>query len=307
VSGGKVLAVVDSRVPTLPELADVPTVRLRAGEQAKTLAGLGRVLRSFEAAELGRDATVLAVGGGTVGDLVGFAASIWHRGIAVVQVPTTFLAMVDSSIGGKTGINSGGAKNAVGTFWQPRAVLADTRYLETLPAEEMTNGWAEVVKYAMTFEPDLAEVADLGEIVERCVRIKGRVVADDERETGDSRVMLNYGHTAGHAIEAATGFRLPHGRAVAWGMRVAAALSIRHGWATADLAAVQDRMLAAHGLPGPRPELDLERVSALTRLDKKARGGRRTWVMLRELGKPVTTQDLRDSEVDAALAEILGG
>jgi 3-dehydroquinate synthetase len=303
---GKVLAVADVRVPTLPELKEIPTVRVRGGERGKTMRGLQRVLDAFERAELGRDSTVLAVGGGTVGDLAAFAASVWHRGTPVVQVPTTFLAMVDSSIGGKTGVNTSRAKNAVGTFWQPRAVLADTRYLATLAAEEVANGWAEVVKYAVTFEPDLAEVTDLDEVIERCVRIKGRVVAADEREEKGGRILLNYGHTVGHALEAATGFRISHGRAVAWGMRVAAALSGPPELVAADLAARQDALLAAHGLPGPRPEVDLEDVLNATRLDKKVRGGRRTWVLLQDFGRPMTTKDIEDRAVARALAEILG-
>lgn len=304
---GRVLAVADSRVPTLPELKEVPTVRVGGGERAKSLAGLERVLDAFQDAELGRDSTVLAVGGGTVGDLVSFAASVWHRGTPVVQVPTTFLAMVDSSIGGKTGLNTARAKNPVGSFWQPRAVIADTRYLETLPAEQMVNGWAEVVKYAVTFEPDLAEVEDLEEVIERCVRIKGRIVAEDERElrSDGGRILLNYGHTVGHALEAATGFRLSHGRAVAWGMRVAAAISAGFDLVEPGVAARQDALLAAHGLPGPRPEVDLEEVLNATRLDKKVRGGRRTWVFLRDLGKPLTTRDVTDGQVRTALAEIL--
>jgi 3-dehydroquinate synthase len=306
---GKVLAVVDSRVPTLPELGEVPAVRLQAGEEAKTLAGLERVLDAFGSAELDRDSTVLAVGGGTVGDLAGFAASIWHRGIAVVQVPTTLLAMVDSAIGGKTGINSSRAKNAIGTFWPPRAVLADTRYLATLPADEEANGWAEIVKYAVTFDPSLSEAVDLEEVIERCVRIKGEIVAADERETAreGGRVLLNYGHTVGHALEAVTGFRISHGRAVAWGMRVAAAISAQLGEASPGLMERQDALLSVRGLPGPRPEVDLDAVLAATRRDKKVRGGRQTWVLLRDLGRPLTTREVPDEQVSAALAEILHG
>ena len=305
---GQVLVVADPAAPRLLEL-DAPVVEVEGGEDAKTMAGVERLLDELERHRVGRDGTLVAVGGGTIGDLAGFAASIWQRGVAVVQVPTTLLAMVDSSIGGKTGVNTARAKNAVGSFWQPRAVLADTRYLDTLPPAETANGWAEVVKYAVTFEPGLAGVGDVAEVIERCARIKGRIVAADEREAGHEggRILLNYGHTVGHALEAATGYRIPHGRAVAWGMRVAAELSVQTGMAAADLRTRQDALLAEHGLPGPRPEVDFEAVLDATRADKKVRGGRRTWVLLRDLGRPFTTSDVSDRVVAGALAEILGG
>jgi len=171
---GPALAVVDAAVPELAELElpGVAQLRIEGGEKAKTLAGVERLLAEFERHRLGRDGTVVAVGGGTIGDLAGFAASIWLRGVALVQVPTTLLAMVDSSIGGKTGVNTAGAKNAVGTFWQPRAVLADTRYLAGLAPEQLAGGQAEVCKYAMTLDPGIAGLEDLEAVIERCAAAK---------------------------------------------------------------------------------------------------------------------------------------
>ena len=300
---GAAVAIADRAVPRLPGL-DLPTIEIEGGEDAKTIAGLESVLTAIAAHRVGRDGTVVAVGGGTVGDLAGFAASVWLRGVALVQVPTTLLAMVDSAVGGKTGVNTASAKNSIGTFWQPRAVLADTRYLATLPAEQLAGGWAEVVKYAMTLDPGIAGLEDLEEVVERCVRCKAGVVAADEREAGP-REVLNYGHTVGHAIEAASGYAVHHGRAVAWGMRVAARISVEMGLCDPGVEAEQDRLLAAHDLPGARPMVTAEAVVAATGGDKKSRGGRLRWVLLRGLGKAGTGLEVPDEVVAGAVAGIL--
>jgi 3-dehydroquinate synthase len=301
---GTAVAVVDRAVPRFPEL-DLPTLAVEGGEAAKTLAGLESLLEGLERHRVGRDGTVVAVGGGTVGDLAGFAASVWLRGVAVVQVPTTLLAMVDSAIGGKTGVNSPAAKNAIGTFWQPRAVLADTRYLASLPRAQLEGGWAEVVKYAMTLDPGIAGLDDLEEVVERCVRCKAAVVAADEREAGP-REVLNYGHTVGHAIEAASGYSVHHGRAVAAGMRAAVRISAAVGLCDRGLVDAQDQLLRRHGLPGTLPRLSVEKVLAATGGDKKARGGRARWVLLRGMGQAETGHEAPDTAVREAVAEILG-
>jgi len=283
---------------------DLPVIEIRGGEGAKTMAGVEHLIAELERHRVGRDGTVVAVGGGSIGDLAGFAASVWQRGVAVVQVPTTLLAMVDSSIGGKTGVNTATAKNSIGTFWQPRAVLADLRYLDTLPPEQMESGWAEVVKYAMTLDPDLGGLEDLEEVVERSALCKAAVVAADEREAG-LREVLNYGHTAGHGIEAASGYRVSHGRAVAWGMRVAVGISARLGLCDPHLAVEQDRLLAGHGLPGPVPEVTVEAVLAASRSDKKSRAGERRWVLLRGRGRPEPGHSVPEEVAADALAEIL--
>jgi 3-dehydroquinate synthase len=231
-----------------------------------------------------------------VGDLAGFAASVWLRGIRLVAVPTTLLAMVDSSIGGKTGVNGTRSKNAIGTFWPPSAVVADVACLETLPPPAYRDAFAEVVKYGVAMDRGIFELLQeerprllggdrrvLERVVFRCVTAKALVVARDERERGP-RAILNYGHTAGHALEAATGFRISHGRAVAFGMRVAAKVALSLELCGPRLVEAQDELLTAYGLPDRAPAADPARVLAAIEHDKKARRGRVAWVMPRRLG-----------------------
>jgi len=267
-----------------------------AGERSKSIHQLHEVLAFLERQRIDRGGVVIAVGGGTVGDLAGFAAAVWQRGIRLVGVPTTLLAMVDSSIGGKTGINGTRTKNAIGAFWQPSAVIADLSCLQTLPATSYRDAFAEVVKYAVAMDRGLAELlqkersrlldadkAMLERVVFRCVAAKALIVAKDEREKGP-RAILNYGHTAGHALEAATGFRISHGRAVAFGMRVAARMALSMGLCSKRLVETQDELLTAYGLPDRVPHVDPARVLAAIPRDKKARRGKVAWVMPRRMG-----------------------
>ncbi len=266
------------------------------GERSKSLTQLHEVLAFLERQQIDRGGCVIAVGGGTVGDLAGFAAATWLRGVRWVGVPTTLLAMVDSSIGGKTGINGTRSKNAIGAFWQPSAVVADLACVETLPAVSYRDAFAEVVKYAVAMDHGLVDLlrkeqgalleadrAMLERVVFRCVAAKALVVAKDEREKGP-RAILNYGHTAGHALEAASGFRISHGRAVAFGMRVAARIALATNLCSRRLVETQDELLAAYGLPDRAPRVDAKRVLAAIRRDKKARRGSVAWVMPRRLG-----------------------
>jgi len=267
-----------------------------AGERSKSIHQLHEVLAFLERQRIDRGGVVIAVGGGTVGDLAGFAAAVWQRGIRLVGVPTTLLAMVDSSIGGKTGINGTRTKNAIGAFWQPSAVIADLSCLQTLPATSYRDAFAEVVKYAVAMDRGLAELlqkersrlldadkAMLERVVFRCVAAKALIVAKDEREKGP-RAILNSGHTAGHALEAATGFRISHGRAVAFGMRVAARMALSMGLCSKRLVETQDELLTAYGLPDRVPHVDPARVLAAIPRDKKARRGKVAWVMPRRMG-----------------------
>ena len=267
-----------------------------AGERSKSLAQLESVLSFLERQQIDRGGLVIAVGGGTVGDLAGFAAAVWQRGIRLVAVPTTLLAMVDSSIGGKTGVNGRRSKNAVGAFWQPSAVISDLAAIETLPAPSYRDAFAEVVKYAVAMDRGLFELLQrnsprlldrdtsmLERVVFRCVAAKALVVAKDERDRGP-RAILNYGHTAGHALEAATGFRVTHGRAVAFGMRVAARIALAMELCSKRLVESQDALLEAFELPDRPPGADPKRVLAAIALDKKARRGRVAWVMPRRVG-----------------------
>ncbi len=267
-----------------------------AGERSKSIDQLHEVLAFLERQRIDRGGCVIAVGGGTVGDLAGFAAAVWLRGVRLVGVPTTLLAMVDSSIGGKTGINGNRSKNAIGAFWQPSAVIADLACIETLPAVSYRDSFAEVVKYAVAMDRGLfdllqkerprlldADRAMLERVVFRCVAAKALIVAKDEREKGP-RALLNYGHTAGHALEAASGFRISHGRAVAFGMRVAARIALSMELCTKRLVESQDELLTEYGLPDRVPHVDPDRVLAAISRDKKARRGKVAWVMPRRLG-----------------------
>ncbi len=266
------------------------------GERSKSMTQLHSVLAFLERQHIDRGGCVIAVGGGTVGDLAGFAAASWQRGVRWVGVPTTLLAMVDSSIGGKTGINGTRSKNAIGAFWQPSAVVADLACIETLPAASYRDAFAEVVKYAVAMDRGLVDLlrkdrerlleadrATLERVVFRCVAAKALIVAKDEREKGP-RAILNYGHTAGHALEVASGFRISHGRAVAFGMRVAAQIALATNLCGKRLVETQDELLTAYGLPDRAPRVDPKRVISAISRDKKARRGRVAWVMPRRLG-----------------------
>jgi len=267
-----------------------------AGERSKSLSQLESVLSFLELQRIDRGGLVIAVGGGTVGDLAGFAASVWQRGVRLVAVPTTLLAMVDSSIGGKTGVNGRRSKNAIGAFWQPSAVISDLATLESLPLAAYRDAFAEVVKYAVAMDRGLFELVQrnaprlverdrsmLERVVFRCVAAKALIVAKDERDRGP-RAILNYGHTAGHALEAATGFRVSHGRAVAFGMRVAAQIAVAMDLCSKRLVESQDELLTSLGLSHRAPRADPERVLAAIALDKKARRGKVAWVMPRRIG-----------------------
>ena len=279
--------------------ADVtcPVQEVEEREEAKTLAVLERVLTFLEDARIDRRGVVIALGGGTVGDLAGFAAAAWMRGVRYVQVPTTLLAMVDASVGGKTAVNAARTKNAIGAFWQPAAVIADLAMLGTLPDGELASGMAEVIKYGLSLDAGLARCLEaeqtrlrardhalLEPIVARCVELKAAVVAADEREQG-GRAILNYGHTVGHAIEAASGYRAVHGRAVAQGMRVAVRIGAAMGLCEEPLVGVHDRLLAAYELPGPLPDVSADAILEALPRDKKAAAGRIGWVLPRALGQ----------------------
>lgn len=302
-----VAAVRDASVPSLG--LEVPELVLEGGEAAKTWEVLRRVVEFLEDAGLRRDGCVVAVGGGSIGDLAGFAAAIWQRGVSVVQVPTTLLAMVDAAIGGKTAIDTPRAKNAVGAFWQPAAVVADLDRLATLPDAQVRSGLAEVVKYAVAMDADLAGMLD-GEpatseaVIARCVQLKAGVVAEDERETSGRREILNYGHTAGHALEAASAYSVLHGQGVAFGMRAAARIAAAQGLCGADLVAAQERLLERFGLPGDLPQVAAGEILAALPRDKKSSGGRVRWVLPRELGRAEVGHDVPDALVREVVTDL---
>lgn len=248
------------------------TFLIDQGEDAKNLETIEVLCRGFSQWGLTRNDVVVAVGGGVVTDAAGFAAAVYHRGVAVVHVATSLLAQVDAAIGGKTGVNLPEGKNLVGAFWQPAAVLCDTDVLQTLPAREYRSGLGEIAKYHFLGAEELAD-CEMDEKVARCVALKARVVAADERE-GGQRALLNYGHTLAHALETASEYDLRHGEAVAIGLVFAATLAEALG--RIDAARVDDhrRVLAAYGLPMDLPEgARADQLLMLMQRDKKALDG----------------------------------
>jgi 3-dehydroquinate synthase len=289
------------------------------GEAHKTLTTVARILDVLVANRFGRDCTVVALGGGVVGDMAGFAASCYQRGVAYVQVPTTLLAQVDSSVGGKTGVNHPGGKNLIGAFHQPAAVLADPSTLRTLPARELRAGLAEVIKYGLICDAPFfdwleahidellaADPAALTQVIQRSCEIKAEIVGRDEREQGD-RALLNLGHTFGHAIEAATHYtQWLHGEAIGAGLLMAAAMSQQCGLLAASEVERLRRLLERTGLPvkiaGVTPQTALE----LMRIDKKVHSGRMRLILLRAIGDSFVTADYPEGALDHTLDAYFG-
>ncbi|MEB3322859.1 MAG: 3-dehydroquinate synthase [Synechococcaceae cyanobacterium] len=298
---------------------------VEAGEERKTPATVARIHDAAFAARLERGSLIVALGGGVVGDMAGFAAATWLRGIGVVQVPTTLLAMVDAAIGGKTGVNHPGGKNLIGAFHQPRLVLIDPAVLATLPAQEFRAGMAEVIKYgvigdaALFSELEAAARRDpaggladrqavgpklLQRLLERSAAAKARVVAADERE-GGLRAILNYGHTLGHAVETLTGYgTYLHGEAVALGMLAAGEIALAMGLWSAQERDRQRAVITAAGLPLTLPPLDPEAVLACLQGDKKVKEGRVRFVLPRALGTVEIRDDVTPERIRAALAAL---
>ncbi len=305
------------RVGIVTETLEVP-----AGESSKSLDQVAQLLDQVLSARLDRRDLVVALGGGVVGDLAGFVAAIALRGVGLIQVPTSLLAMVDSSVGGKTGVNHERGKNLIGAFYQPQLVLADPTVLETLPEREWRGGWAEIAKHAMiegsatgstgadlmsliehARDEQLRDPAFMTDVVRRNVLIKTSVVLQDERETGLRRV-LNYGHTLGHAMEA-SGYRYHHGEAVALGMRAAADIALRLGRTSSDVVDRQNLLLDRIGLPS-RFEGDLRDVIERLGSDKKAVHGALTWILPSEIVGAVEIVSGVPMEVVEATAAGLG-
>ena len=294
-------------------------VILPDGEAHKTLANLSRVLDVLIANRFGRDCAVLALGGGVVGDLAGFAAASYQRGVAFVQVPTTLLAQVDSAVGGKTGVNHPGGKNLIGAFHQPVAVMIDTRTLTTLPARELRAGLAEVIKYGLICDAALfawleaqldallaGEPGALAHVIRRSCEIKAAIVGRDEREQGE-RALLNLGHTFGHALEAATAYKeWLHGEAVGAGLVMAAAMSQACGYLSAADAARVRQLVERAGLPAHAASVDPQALLEHMRIDKKVKRGRIRLVLLRAIGTAFITDDYPDGALQSTLAAHCG-
>ena len=294
-------------------------VTLPDGEAVKTLASVERIIDALVAERMNRDCALLALGGGVVGDIAGFAAACYQRGVAYVQLPTTLLAQVDSSVGGKTGVNHRGGKNLIGAFHQPRAVIADIETLQTLPPREYAAGLAEVVKYGLIHDAEFfgwlernatdllaREATALTHAIRRCCEVKAAIVSADEREAG-LRAVLNFGHTFGHAIETAAGYGAwLHGEAVAAGMIMAAELSSRLDWLDPGTVERARRLLERFGLPVSAPGIGADRARELMGMDKKVERGRLRLVLLRGLGQAVVTADYSEPHLRATLEQGMG-
>ncbi len=286
------------------------------GEQHKTLQAAGWVFDALVGKKMNRDAAVLALGGGVVGDIAGFTAACYQRGIGYVQMPTTLLAQVDSSVGGKTGVNHSGGKNLIGAFYQPQSVIADTDTLATLPDRELRAGLAEVIKYGCVWDPLLFDWLDhnMGKLLERDVdaltysiarscEIKATVVAKDEREQ-NLRAILNFGHTFGHAIEAATGYEsYLHGEAVGLGMLMAVDLSHRLGMIDDSIKGRVRDILRKAGLPTTAPRIGAAKALELMQMDKKVLAGAVRLVLLEKLGRAIVTADYAQGALRATLED----
>ena len=300
---------------------DSPVLAVEPGEGSKSLAGLGRVLDFLAAQKLDRGGALFAVGGGVVGDLGGFAAASWLRGIDFYQVPTTLLAMVDSSVGGKTGINLAAGKNLAGAFHQPRGVFISTALLATLPPREFAAGAAEVIKYgllgdaalfaALEQTPLTVASIDLADVIRRCCALKARIVEADERETAKDggRALLNLGHTFAHAIENAAGYGdYLHGEAVAIGLCAAARLSRELGFIAARDEERIAAVVAAHTLPTRlRAPLPLVALMTAVARDKKVRAGLPRFVVLKKIGEAATRDGVAPTLAEACFRAVGAG
>ena len=317
--GGGVRQVLVVRPDALDSLAAPVVARLRASgltvheaavpdnEVAKTAEVAAGLWATLGQHAFTRSDAVVAVGGGTVTDLAGFVAATWLRGVPVVHVPTTLLAMVDAAVGGKTGINTAEGKNLVGSFHEPAGVLCDLDALRTLPRADLVAGLAEVVKAGFIADPRILELVEadpegatrwdgphLRELVERSIRVKADVVAQDLTESW-LREILNYGHTLAHAVEHAEGYRRRHGEAVAIGMTYAAELALRSGHLGADVVARHRSVLASVGLPTSYPAGRWDDLLTAMRRDKKARGALLRFVVLEDVGRPVRLEGPDDA------------
>ncbi|MFH1140973.1 MAG: 3-dehydroquinate synthase [Chloroflexota bacterium] len=290
------------------------------GEKSKSLEMATRLYVWLAHRHAQRGHTLVALGGGVVGDLTGFVAATYNRGMGFVQVPTSVVAMVDASIGGKTAVNLPEAKNLVGAFYQPRLVVADVAALRTLPQRETMEGWAEAIKHGLildagllrTFEEQANQLLALEpelttEVIRRSMAIKARVVSEDERETTGYRILLNYGHTIGHGLEAATEYgTFLHGEGVAIGMMGAARIGQRMGVTPTEVVERQEAILRRFNLPVACPGVDQERVEAAMALDKKAEGATMRWVLLDGMGHAVVRSDVPQELVRQVLRELAG-
>ena len=294
------------------------TYTVPAGEASKTLATAGGIYAWLAEQRCERGSAIMALGGGMVGDLAGFVAATFLRGVPLVQAPTSLAAMVDASIGGKTAVNLPAGKNLVGAFYQPRMVLADLSALSTLPPRELASGWAEAIKHGLIldsslfqlFEERVESLLDLepeitAEVIRRSMAIKGRIVQEDEKETTGRRILLNYGHTIGHGLEAATGYEtLLHGEAVSAGMVAAGEIGWRMGLIPREAVERYTAALRGFGLPTSSPGVSPDGVLKAMEMDKKATSRRINWVLLEDIGRAIVRSDVPDELAQQTVRDI---
>jgi 3-dehydroquinate synthase len=299
---------------------EASSLALQPGDATKSIDSAATVYDWLASQRAERRDAIVALGGGMTGDFAGFVAGTYLRGMPVVQVPTSLLAMVDASIGGKTAVNLTAAKNLVGLFYQPKAVVADVATLKTLPPRELVEGFGEVIKHALIRDESLLDLLEdrlddllaldpelTTEVIRRNIQIKGAIVSEDERETGGVRELLNYGHTLGHAFEAAGGYSaLLHGEAVSVGMVAAAEIGARMGVTPREIVQRQNRLIERVGLPlRPPLGLDRARIKAALALDKKIIAGGQRWILLEAIGRPVVRADVPVDVVESVLDDLL--
>lgn len=288
---------------------EVTTLVSPAGEKSKSMAETSSLCDRMIAAGLDRSSCLMALGGGVVGDLAGFVAAIYYRGIPFIQIPTTVVAQVDSSVGGKTGVNAPGGKNLIGAFHQPRSVIADTDTLASLPAREFNEGFAEIIKHAAIRDFEMLDALDdLPALVARNVAIKAAIVADDEFETKGVRALLNFGHTIGHGIENAAGYgRFLHGEAIALGLVAACRLSVeKAGLPETDCERIFSA-LARYQLPmNLPPEIKTEDILSAMRKDKKFHAGSVRFVLLKQPGDAFVSSDVTEADIVRQIEALRG-
>lgn len=297
----------------------VLNIILPDGEQYKNLASLEKIFDQLLMAKCARDVTLIALGGGVIGDITGFAAACYQRGVNFIQIPTTLLAQVDSSVGGKTGVNHALGKNMIGAFYQPQCVIADINTLRTLPERELSAGLAEVIKYGLLADYDFfvwledniskllqLETQAIAYAIEKSCQCKAEVVASDEQEKSGRRALLNLGHTFGHAIEAGMGYGVwLHGEAVACGMSIAAEFSARLGWISPEDVQRINQLLVNAKLPIKLPsDLSASQMLELMSVDKKILDGKLNLVLLHKIGEAVLTNNFDKDLLNSTLTEL---
>ena len=312
ISSNKIALITNEQIADLylPEISqtlnafDLKTLVLPEGETEKNLETVGKAVEFLSDNGIDRDSSIIAFGGGVIGDITGFVASSYMRGIKFLQVPTTLLAQVDSSVGGKTGVNINTGKNLIGSFYQPSAVIADTRYLNSLEPNRLSEGLAEVIKYGLIRDEDFfkwlskntnrilaLEPEIMTHLIERCCQIKAEIVSEDERE-GSIRAILNYGHTFGHAIESLTDYGVyTHGEAVSIGMVMAASMAERMGMLSQDDKTDITNLLESVNLPTKKPDLNNNDFLESMKRDKKVQDGEIRLILLDSIGRAIISND----------------